>query len=264
MKIWCQSAGALGKDKAWKPYEQSLRRHLQDVVRPGTEVHLQGTDFTIPGLARYRTPSLVAQFQAIRNAISAEEQGYDAFVQNSTNDGGFDEIRELVNIPAIFVTETGLHLACLLADKFAFFTHNKLMLERITELAERYGMTHRMVPGGHLNLSGYSDLMEMYQHPKRHVDSVVRVVREISARGAHVLFPAAGALNQWLVDNKLQEIDDTLILDASGAAVKMAELMVDLKGIGIQRSRGYHPRPQPDVLEALKKVVLDASFTPKS
>jgi len=254
MKIWCQSHGAFGKDEAWSPYERSLRRHIQEVVRPGTTVHLYGTDFTIPGTGRHRAPLIIAQSQDIRNAMRAEEQGYDAFVRLGTLDAGSLEIRELVNIPVIFITETGLHLAFLLADKFAFFTHSKSLLDRITELAERYGLTHRMVPGGHLDLSGYSELMEMFQNPKRYVDSVVRVVREIGARGASLLLPSVGALGQWLVDNNLLEIDGIAILDTQGAALKMAELMLDLKAISINRSPRYYSSPQPDVLEALKKV----------
>jgi len=254
MRIWCQSSGALGKDAAWGPYDLSLRRHIQEVVKPQTTVDLYGSDFTVPGIGRHRAPIDIIQSQAIRNAMRAEEQGYDAFVQLSTNDAGFSEIRELVNIPVIFITETCLHLAYLLSDKFAFFTHNEVVLNRITEVAERYNMTHRMVPGGHLDLFGYSDIMNLYQNPKRHVDSVVKVVKEIGARGANLLLPAALSLNQWLVDNNLQEIDGIAILDATGAAVKMAELMVDFKAIGINRSPKYYTSPQPDVLEGLKKV----------
>ena len=83
---------------------------------------------------------------------------------------------------------------------------------------------------------------------------MVRVVKEIGARGANLLLPSALSLNQWLVDNDLQEIDGIAVLDATGAAVKMAELMVDFKAIGINRSPRYYTTPQPDVLEGLKKV----------
>ena len=254
MKIWCQSTGALSKDTVWNFYEQSLRRHIQEVVRPETVVDLHGTDFTIPGLARHQSSVNIAQSQFIRNAIRAEEQGYDAFVLLNTSDPGSHEIRELVNLPVVFVTETCLHLACQLADKFSFFTNNEAILGRLNELAERHGMTHRIVPGGCLDLAGYSNIMEMYQNPKQHVDSVVRVIREIGARGANLIFPAAGALNQWLVDNKLGEVDGIVIMDIYGTALKMAELMVDLKAIGVNRSPKYYSSPQPDVLEALKKM----------
>ncbi|MFC1981637.1 aspartate/glutamate racemase family protein [Chloroflexota bacterium] len=253
MRIWCQSSGALGKEE-WNFYEQSLRRHIQKVVRPETVVDIYGTDFTIPGIGHYRASVHIAHPQAIRNAMRAEEQGYDAFVQLSTSDVGFQEVRELVNIPVIFSTETCLHLACLLADKFAFLTHNEIMLHRITELAERYGLAPRMVPGGHLQLFDYSDIMEIFRNPKRYIDSVISTAKEIGARGADLLFPSALSLNQWLVDNNLREVDGVVIMDVTGATLKMAELMLDLKDIGINRSPRYYSHPQPDVLEALKKV----------
>ena len=254
MRIWCQSAGALGKDKAWKFYEESLKNHIHKVVRPDTTVDLYGTDSTIPGLARHRAPANIAQSQAIRNALRAEEQGYDAFVLLSTNDGGSAEIRELINIPVIFSTETCLHLACLLADKFAIFTNNEVVLNRLTELTERYNFAYRMVPGGYLDLAGYSNIMEMFQNPKQYLDSIIKVVGEIGARGANLLYPAPGALNQWLVDNNLREINGIIIMDSVGTVLKMAEFLVDLKAIGVNRSPRYFLSPQPEVLKALKKV----------
>lgn len=254
MKIWCQSSGALGKDDSWGPYDLSLRRHIKEMVRPGTQVDLYGTDFTIPGVGRYRSSIPIIQSQAIRNAMRAEEQGYDAFVQLSTNDAGVNEIRELVHIPVVFITESCLHMASLLADKFAFFTHNEIGLQRITELAGRYGMTENMVPGGHLNCFGYAEIMDLFQNPQKHVDTVVRIAKEIGSRGANLLIPSALSFNQWLVDNNLREIDGITILDATAIAVKMAELMVELKSLGINRSPRFYSRPQPEVMEGMRKV----------
>ena len=254
MKIWCQSAGALGKDDAWGPYDKSLKRRIKDVVRPDTIVDLYGTDFTIPGLGRHRAPITIVQYQAVRNALRAEEQGYDAFIQISTNDAGFSEIREMVKIPVVFITETCLHLACLLADKFAILGANDIILNRITEIAERYNLAHRMVAGGQLDLSGYAGIMDMYHNPGQYIDSVSELVREIGARGASLIFSSPSAISQWLVDNNLREIDGITMMDVAGAVLKMAELMVDLKAIGVNRSPRYYSKPDPDVTEALKKV----------
>ena len=254
MKIWCQSSGALGTDSAWGPYNDSLKRRIKDVVRPDTVVDLYGTDFTIPGLGRHRAPIAIVQPQAIRNALRAEEQGYDAFIQITTNDAGFSEIREMVNIPVVFITETCLHLASLLADKFAILGANEIILSRITEVAERYNFGHRLVPGGHLGLSGYKGIMDMYHNPEQYIGPVSELVKEIGARGASLIFSTPSAISQWLVDNNLREIDGIAVMDVIGSVLKMAELMVDLKAIGVNRSPRYYSKPDPDVTEALKKV----------
>lgn len=254
MKIWCQSSAAFGKGALWDAYEKSLKRHVQEVARPGTQVELHGTDFTIAGIDRYRAAAHFSERHAVRNAIIAEEQGFDAYVMISTIDAGSYETREMVDIPVVFCIESGLHLACLLAPKFAFFAHNELLLHRLTGMAQQYGLSQHMVPGGHLNIS-YNDFPDMFEHPSRHVDKVVRAAREVIARGANILFPAALALTQFMVDAGLQDIDGCRVLDAAGSAVKMAELMVDLKGMGVGRSRsGDYAAPPPEIKEALRQL----------
>ena len=52
----------------------------------------------------------------------------------------------------------------------------------------------------------------------------------------------------------LLDVDGIIIMDAAGTALKTAELVVDLKAIGINRSPRYYSSPPPDVLEAMKKV----------
>ncbi len=255
MRIWCQSTSVMGgKDEVSSLYDQSLRRHIRRVVRPDTTVDLYGVDFTIPGTGHYRASRPIAQTQLVRNAIRAQEQGYDAFIELNTNDIGPQEIRELVQIPVIFITETSLYLACLLADKFAFLTHNETMLNRITEVTERYGIRERLVAGGHLECDDYRELMDMFRNPEKYIDSIAKVVKEIASRGANLILSSGLQLNQWFVDNKIQNIDGVTIFDLTGAALKMAELMVDLKVLGISRSPRYFNSPPSETMAALKKV----------
>jgi len=254
MKIWCQSCGALGKGEPWNTYQRSLERRIEEIVRPETTVELHGTDFVIPGVDRFRAAGNICQWQAIRNAIRAEEEGFDAFVMLSTNDAGFYEIRELVSIPVIFITEASLYLACSLGDKFGYVTHNVASLRRRTALVEQYGMAHKMVTGTHLDLT-YNDFLDMFENPKPYLDSWSKKAREVVARGAGVLLTSPLPVNRWLLDNNLREIDGAVVLDAAGAVIKTAELMVDLKAIGINRGKtGNYTPPPPEILAGLKKL----------
>ncbi len=98
-------------------------------------------------------------------------------------------------------------------------------------------------------------IQDMFENPKRYIDMVMKAAREIVARGASIILPNALPFNQWLVDNKLMEIDGATILDLTGSVLKMAELMVDLKAIGVNRSRrGDYTPPPSDMLMALKKL----------
>jgi len=254
MKIWCQSCGAFGKDPVWDAYEQGLKERAKEVARPDTVIELYGQEMTIPGIDRYYASKNVCLVQSTKNAIRAEREGYDAFVMISTVDAGFNEIREVVDIPVVFMLENSLHFAMVLAPKFAFFTHNEAMLAQLTAQTKQYGLAERMAPGGYLNLA-YSIWPDMYGHPERHIDAITQKAKEVIANGARVLIPSALPLGVWLIKQGLAEIDGARVLDAFGCAVKMAELMVDLKKLGITRAR-YGP-PQKEVLEAMQKLYLD-------
>ncbi|MFC1981443.1 aspartate/glutamate racemase family protein [Chloroflexota bacterium] len=254
MKIWCQSCTPLGHGEPWDTYQRSLERRIDEIVRPGTTAELHGADYPISGVDRFRAAGNVCQWQTIRNAVRAEKAGYDAFVMLSTNDAGFYEIRELTKIPVVFITEASLHLSCLLSDKFGYVTHNSASLRRRIGLVEQYGLAHRMVPGAHLDIT-YNNFQEMFENPKPYLESISQKAREVVNRGAGVLLTSPLVINRCLLDNNVWEIDGAVVLDAAAAVIKLAELMVDYKAIGINRCKtGNYAPPPTDVLEPLKKL----------
>jgi allantoin racemase len=253
MRIWCQSCGAFGKDPIWDDYERGLKERAEEVVRTGTVVELHGLEASVPGIDRYRVSQNLCTVQAVKNAIRAEEEGYDAFVMISTIDAGFLEVREAANIPVVFMLENSVHFAMLLAPRFAFFTHNEGLLTQLTEQTRQYGLGKAMVTGSHMDLS-YMDWPDMFGHPEKYLDPITQKVKEAIANGARILIPAALPLGVWLTKQGLLEIDGARVLDAFGCAVKMAELMVELKKIGITRAN-YGP-PQKSMLETIRSLYV--------
>jgi len=251
MKIWCQSCGAFGKDAVWNDYERTLIAHARKVTRPGTKVELHGVETTIPGIDRYHSSQTLCGIESIRNAIRAEREGFNAFVMINTRDAAFREIKELVDIPTVFMLENSILFALMLGPKFAFVTHNQDLLLRLTELTQQYGLAEHMVPGGHLDLS-YSDWPQLFGDPQRYVKSITGKIKELVALGANVLISSALPLNMWLLMQNLIEIDGARILDGFGCALKTAELMVDLREIGISRTKSG-PRSK-DMLAAIQKL----------
>ena len=87
------------------------------------------------------------------------------------------------------------------------------------------------------------------------VDMVNKEARKIIDRGADTLVPSGNPLNMFLIENDINEVDGAPIIDAFGCAVKMSEFMVDLKNIGITRSKhGLHTAPPKEVLESLQRL----------
>lgn len=251
MKIWCQSCSAIGKEDFWSTYHKSLEKHAKRVCRADTVCEFHGQDRTIPGADRFKSAWHLCQHGSIRNAIRAEKEGFNAFLMISTPDVGFREIRELVDIPVVFITQAALQFFSLLSPNFAFIAHNRGLLHMLYELAERYGLKERMIPGGNLDIS-YMDFEEAYRNPQPTIKAFTEVAREIVSRGATLLFPSALPISQWLIEQNIREVDGATIIDPLGIALKITELMVDLEGLGIKRSKiGAYASPPKEVREAL-------------
>jgi Asp/Glu/hydantoin racemase len=257
MKIWLQSGTPLSADTgsaSGRLYEQSLSRHLDSIARPGTALKTFGTDGTAPGADRYRASLHVVAGLVIRSAIRAEAQGFDAVAVINTFDHGFYELRELLDIPVIFISESSMFLACQLAPTFGFVTHNAAMLLHIGELAKRYGVAGRMVPGTQLGLT-YEDFPLLYEKPGVYVDRFAAAARETIARGATCLMVAGNPLNMFLIDQGLREVDGVPILDCCTAAIKTAEMLADLQKLGVRRSaKGLFEAPAGEAKEKIRKL----------
>ena len=257
MKLWLQSGSALAADDATpygKRYEESLTRHMQAVARSGTQMETFGIEGTPPGKDRYRAAYHIVTSQMIEGVLRAEAQGFDAVAVINTLDHGYYEMRELLDIPVVFISEAAMHLACQLAPAFAFVTHNELIGLHIAELAKRYGLAERMVAGAHLGLT-YEDFPKMYDDPAVYVERFADAARQAIGRGAAMLLVAGNPLNMFLIDQGVKEIDGVPILDCCTAAIKTAELMVDLHRLGIRRSaKGLFEAPPPGAKEEIRKL----------
>ena len=257
MRIWVQSGSALAKDDTatyGREYEQMLKRHFQEVARPGTTVEVFGIEETPPGKDRYHSSTHIVVSSMVKSILRAEREGYDVIAVVNTLDHGYYEIREMVDIPVVFITESSLNLACLLAPKFAFVTHNQAMLLRLTEMAKRYGLAERMALGGCLSLT-YDDFPKMYKDPEPYISMFADEARRVIKQGANILLVAGNPANMFLVSQGVKEIDGVPILDVCGAVIKIAELMVDLKEIGISRSKkGLFAAPSQEEIEQIRKL----------
>ncbi len=236
MRIWYQSSAPLDKSPLWKQYGESLKRHVQKVARAGTVVDVHGLDLSCLVQDRSHSVEYTRTAQWIDNARVAEREGYDAFAGGCMLDPGFNQIREAVDIPVAFGAETSLHLACILAHKFSIVAYNEALLLQIEERVKQYGVWERFV---HASCCSMSE-EELLKDPANAADIVKAVrkgVKKAIKDGAGILVPSCNVLNMVLVSSAVSEIDGVPVLDNVGVVVKMAELLVDLKQIGVTRSK---------------------------
>lgn len=257
MKIWLQSGSALAADDATpygRAYERSLERRLKAVARPDTTLETFGIDGTPFGKDRYHASIQVVVSLLIKSVLRAEAEGFDAVAVLNTYDHGYYELREVLDLPVVFITESALCLACQLAPTVGFVTHNRALLLHVAELAKRYGVAGRVATGGTMDLT-YEDFPRMYDDPAHYLAAFAEAARPVIDRGAAMLLVAGNPLNMFLLDQGMAEVDGVPILDCCAAAVKTAEMMVDLDRIGIRRSTtGLFAAPPPEERAKLRKL----------
>lgn len=237
MKIWWQSSMALGVDPVWTSYQESLKIHLGRVARPDTQVDVMGVKVVEPILGRSAYARYLNEAQVIENAFVAERDGYDAFCVGCTLDPGAAEIKEITDIPAVFLFESCSHLAYSLAGKFSLLAFNKDVLRLHEQMIRQYQLGESLVPCDTLMNMTSRDLANSIKNPGPVLAAVAEVGRKAIDNGAGMFLSTCNILNMIFVISGFREIDGVPILDTAGTALKMAETMVDLKKIGVARSK---------------------------
>ena len=255
MRIWLQSATAIGKDPQWQHYENAVKNRAQEVARPGTTVDFHGVGVMAPGLDRSSYIEFANTPQIINNALKAEKEGYDAFAFTCMLDPGFFELREVIDMPIAFAFESVCHVASLLAPKFALMAENDIILRRLTGYAKHHhGLGERLVPGGCFRAT-MGQIANSFHDPEPLLKELQPIASKAGEQGADMLITTCAILNMVLVANGIKEIEGIPFLDSVGTTVKMAEFLVDLKNMGIDRvNRGLYTRLTKEQLLAVRKL----------
>lgn len=254
MKIWYQSGASFGANPEYSDYEATLKSHLNGIARPGTEVSVHGVKISSPYIETSRYEQLLHDHQVVENLIQAQREGYDAFCVGCTLDSASYAIREVAEIPYCTLSEANMILACLLSPNFSLLSHNKRLTLRVTELVHRYRLDGRFIPSDHFEVSG-GDLIKGFAEPDLVLNPAREIAREAAQKGVCMFVVAHGIINMILAKHQVTHLEGIPVLEGSSALVKIAEMMVDLKKMGIEASRLglYEPLPEGG-LETLRKI----------
>jgi allantoin racemase len=239
VKIWYQTFSASASvDRRWKYYEDGCKRYIPTVARAGTELHITGTDRRGPKMIFSKYIKYMHIGQVIENAVRAEREGYDAFVLGGMFDLGWDELREAVDIPVVGIAQATYYTACMLARKFAVVHTDEWFVRVTREVLEKYGISERCLPGAHL--SGYSagELLDVFQQrPQEFIDRFKAAGRACIAQGAELLITDYAPVTIFLCEWGVRDVDGVPILDNTAALVRMTEMAVDLRQLGMPKPK---------------------------
>lgn len=191
-----------------KAIEERLA-YLRSLARPGTEVDAVQIEVGPPAIES-RVDHIQAGPEILKYVKRAEEEGYDAAIIWCGGDPALDAARQLVDIPVIGPGESMRLLSSMLGKRPC----------RVTPA----------IP-----------VLEM----RRDIEKTARLVREgieakIRRREGDAFY--LGCLALWGFGKMLREEMDLPVIDGAEAALKMAEIAVELS---LRHSRASYPKYPP-------------------
>lgn len=252
IRIWWQSSTVIS---GFPEYLKAIEDHGKKVFSPGVELEVHGVDRGTSEL-QYHYFAFLNTAQILENALRAQQEGFDAVAIGCGMDPGLDEAREILDIPVLSLSETGMLVACMLGGKFTVITHDHLLTrKRIDSLIRKYGLEGRSVPGGDFKVD-LNVLARSFKNPKPIFDQFNQAAKEAIHRGAEVIIPGCNILNLVAAQNRFYQIDGVPILDVAGTLMKMTEAMVVLSRIcGVRVSRkGYFESPPAELVSTVRKT----------
>jgi allantoin racemase len=253
MKLWYQS---LVRDCEKSPYGDILRNTINQCIDPGTEVELHGIDNSLGLGVHYRFLEYQDTRDVIFNAIRAEKEGFDAFLIGNSSDAGILEAREMVNIPVLGLSETSMHIACMMGATFGLMTVSEKWTPRNIENVKRAGLESRLVGCVPLDSSPLELKKAMVNKDLR--DQLMALfmdgARSLIKKGAEVIIPAGGDIIVFLAEDGIFEIDGTPILNGIYELVKMGEVASKLRKLSGGRFKSKRSGYAPPTGEFLKRI----------
>jgi hypothetical protein len=264
LRIWHQSMAELD---GFPAYRDALAEHLTRLVGDQAEVVLHGTDpGTYDGVPPIDTLNYPIAFhvllqQVLRNAIRAEEQGFDAFVISSFTEPFLTEARSVVDIPVVAMPESTLLTACSVGRLAAIISVGPEIGWIARSMVERHGLRERVAGIFPLDPPvSEPAIVRALAEPDELLHSFRTAAAAAIAANADVLIPAEGILNEVCVVHGIGEIDGAVVLDAVGVTFEHALMMCRLWRAGLRPGRRWTYRTPP--AGVLTRLLRDSGVSP--
>ena len=246
MKIWYQSSSSYGFEPVWDEYGKTLEDQCRAVVRPGTEVHVEGIPVMLRDVENWKALQYYQNVQSMKNMMRAQEEGYDAFVIGCTLDVALAEGKSMLDIPVVGISEAAYHMAMTMGRLFAVVTSSPALWEVYGEQVERYGVASRYMRGPYIVHASEEEIATALVSPDALMTKFAAEARRAVADGASVIIPSPAFIATLAHRSGITQLEGALVLDTVSVAVKRAEMLVDLRKAGVQPSRRIGVYCQPE------------------
>jgi allantoin racemase len=253
VRVWYQS---FTDPRVDAPYFERLREYARSVAGPGVDLDAYGIQ---PG-DRYLHP--ITEFrcaaQVIANALTAQREGYDAFVIGHFQEPALAEARAAVEIPVIGLGEATMLHACTLGRKIGLVTINPIFIPYHEDQITRHGLGQRVVAVRAVEgqVDQYNRAFEDEREYRRLRDDYVRQIEPMLALGIDVVIPAGGYPMLLFAREPNFAIEGATILNGLPVAIAAAETAVRLARLnGTRISRcGTFALPADEAVEEFERT----------
>jgi allantoin racemase len=197
---------------------------------------------------------VIAAPGVIARAVEAERDGVDAVIIDCMNDPGLEATREAVSIPVVGAAQASMMMASILAHKFSVVSTAARDVYPVELLIRRYGLKDKYASTRWVDIP----VLDLGEDDDRLLAALTAASFEaIRQDGAHaIVFGCTGmkGMAGQLEENLKAQGLDAIVIDPSLAALKWAEMLVDLD---MAQSRLSYP-----LLDAAVFTGLPASTSP--
>lgn len=238
--------------ETWRTYDEILKIHTKKMF-PNMVIDHYWVEKGHPDM-EYKLLNAYNIIDGFKKVIEAQEKGYDAVVIGCSMDVGLREIRQVVNIPVAGLAESAMLCGCLLGQRFASITTNKMMKSRIEELIRIYGLENRALSVKSIEMS-LEELGEALDEPEKLKKLFVAEASNAVEEGADVILCGCGLLDALRIREGINRIRSAPVVDSIVASISMVRALTNLRKAGISISRsGIYTSPTAEAIEEAKRL----------
>jgi allantoin racemase len=193
-------------------------------ARPGTEITAVTATFGVPIVSTELENTIAGH--AVLDLLATHAPGHDVAVLAISFDTALIAARQLLAIPVVGMTEASLHTACLIGRRFGLITFGALSRSLYVDLVRERGLQDRMAACLSIDVASVTAYLEPAAFDQLVCDAAQRLTAE---NGADVVVICGAAVAG--IAARLQPRLDVPLLDGIGCAVRLAEMLVDLKPV---------------------------------
>jgi allantoin racemase len=254
----------MSRQQAWGDYNAALKRILDSVKDPGTEIEIHGIT-KIGGTApQFHYLDYLETGEVLSNVQTAMRRGFDAFLIGNVGDPGLQAAREIATMPVLALGETSAHLASMMGRSFSLVTINEKFTQRIVDNIAHYGLAGRLAAVNRMRLDRIRDLDRGFRDAPARREIFRQFMKAAQANieaGAEVIVPAGGVVMALLADAGIHTAGrGTPILNGITALVKTAEAVVKVNrimhGHFVSKRLHYAP-PSSDQIDEIRRYYGD-------